>query len=197
MSKPAKETARTIRTIAACWSRARGEKPVMSKLAIAFVLAQAATATNAQDTTSGQSHTPAVPSAKGTRPFLFDGRMPGDGVRQGALADDNHPNAGPSSCHRKQASLGANDESAHPFTHFFHRLRVRCGQCGFLATSATTSGVGQNAKYLSRADVFRSCTDNGHRQTGPTGPFVPNADFPTKSNTNGRRSKGRTASLRR
>ena len=62
----------------------------MSKLAIALVLA--ATAANAQDTKSG--HTPAVASANGTRPFLFDGRMPGDGDRQGALADDHHPNAG-------------------------------------------------------------------------------------------------------
>ena len=73
--------------------RARGEA-VMSRLAIAFVLALAATAANAQDTKSEQSHTPAVASANGTRPFLFDGRMRGDGVRQGALADDHHPNAG-------------------------------------------------------------------------------------------------------
>ncbi len=65
----------------------------MSRIAIAFVLALAATAANAQDTKSGQSHTPAVASANGTRPFLFDGRMRGDGVRQGALADD-HPDAG-------------------------------------------------------------------------------------------------------
>jgi len=57
----------------------------MSRLAIALVLALAATAANAQDTKSEQSHTPAVDSAKGTRPFLFDGRMRGDGVRQGAL----------------------------------------------------------------------------------------------------------------
>ena len=66
----------------------------MSRLAIAFVLALAATAANAQDTKSEQSHTPAGASANGTRPFLFDGRMRGDGVRQGALADDHHPNAG-------------------------------------------------------------------------------------------------------
>ena len=65
----------------------------MSRLAIAFVSALAATAPNAQDTKSGQSHAPAVAGANGTRPFLFDGRMPGDGVR-GALADDHHPNAG-------------------------------------------------------------------------------------------------------
>ncbi|MCD6075449.1 MAG: hypothetical protein K0Q70_2332 [Rhodospirillales bacterium] len=66
----------------------------MLRLAIAFVLALAATAANAQDTKSGQSHTPAAGSADGTRPFLFDGRMPGDGVRRGALADDHYPNAG-------------------------------------------------------------------------------------------------------
>ena len=39
-------------------------------------------------------YTPAVASANGTQPFLFDGRMRGDGVGQGALADDHHPNAG-------------------------------------------------------------------------------------------------------
>ncbi len=66
----------------------------MLRLAIAFVLALAATAANAQDTKSGQPDTPPVASANGTRPFLFDGRMPGDGVRRRALADDHHPNAG-------------------------------------------------------------------------------------------------------
>ena len=66
----------------------------MSKLAIAFVLALAATAANAQNTKSGQSHTPAVASANETRPFLFDGRMRGDGARQGALTNDRHPHAG-------------------------------------------------------------------------------------------------------
>jgi len=65
----------------------------MPRVAIAFVLALAATAANAQDTRSVQSHTPAVADADGTRPFLFDGRMPGDGERQGP-ADDRHPNAG-------------------------------------------------------------------------------------------------------
>jgi len=66
----------------------------MSRLAIAFVLALTATAANSQDTKSGQSLTPAVPRENGARPFLFDGRMRGDGVRQGALADDHHRNAG-------------------------------------------------------------------------------------------------------
>lgn len=67
----------------------------MSRLAIALVLALTATAAGAQDTMSGQSHTPAVSEASGTRPFLFDGRMPGDGLRRGGvLADDSHPNAG-------------------------------------------------------------------------------------------------------
>ena len=66
----------------------------MSRLAIALVVALAATGANAQDTKSGQPDTPPVASANGTRPFLFDGRMPGDGARQGALANDHHPNAG-------------------------------------------------------------------------------------------------------
>jgi hypothetical protein len=73
--------------------RARGEA-VMPRLAIAFVLALAATAANAQDNKSEQSQTPAVAGVNGTWPFLFDGRMRGDGVRQGALADEHHPNAG-------------------------------------------------------------------------------------------------------
>jgi len=64
------------------------------RLAITFVLALAATAADAQDTKSGQSQPPAVGSENGTRPFLFDGRMRGDGVRQGALADDHRLNAG-------------------------------------------------------------------------------------------------------
>ena len=76
------------------WSRPQEEKPVMSRLAIALVLALAATGANAQDTKSGQSDAPAVASANGTRPFLFDGRMKGDGTRQGALTADHHPNAG-------------------------------------------------------------------------------------------------------
>jgi len=66
----------------------------MSRPAIALVLALAATEVSAQDTRSGPSDTPAVASAKGTRPFLFDGRMPGDGARQRALTDDHRPNAG-------------------------------------------------------------------------------------------------------
>ncbi|QAU42965.1 hypothetical protein XH86_27935 [Bradyrhizobium guangdongense] len=66
----------------------------MPSLAIAFVLALAATAANAQGTKSGQSHTPAVAGANGTRPFLFDGRMRGDGAGHRAPADDRHPNAG-------------------------------------------------------------------------------------------------------
>ena len=70
------------------------EKPIMSRLAIAFVLALASVAANAQDTKSEQSQTPAVASGNGLRPFLFDGRMPGDGVRRGAVTDDHHPNAG-------------------------------------------------------------------------------------------------------
>jgi len=67
----------------------------MSRLAIAFVLALAATTANAQGTKSEQSQTPAVATGNGLRPFLFDGRMPGDGSRrQRAVADENHPSAG-------------------------------------------------------------------------------------------------------
>ena len=62
----------------------------MSRLAIAFVLSLAATAANAQDTMSEQSQT-LVARANGARPFLFDGRMHGDGVRQEASTDDHHP----------------------------------------------------------------------------------------------------------
>ena len=66
----------------------------MSRLAIAFVLALAATAVNAQDTTSVQSPAPAAASTYETQPFLFDGRMRGDGVRQRAPADNRHPTTG-------------------------------------------------------------------------------------------------------
>jgi hypothetical protein len=66
----------------------------MSRLAIAFVLALAATTANAQDTRPEQSQTPAVASGNGLRPFLFDARMPGDGSRQRALAGENHAKAG-------------------------------------------------------------------------------------------------------
>jgi hypothetical protein len=38
--------------------------------------------------------TPAAASANETQPFLFDGRMKGDGDRQRALANDHRPNAG-------------------------------------------------------------------------------------------------------
>jgi len=73
---------------------ATGE-PVMTRPAIAFVLALAATAANAQDTRSGPSQTPAEARGNGSRPFLFDGRMPGDGSRrQRPVADDNHAGAG-------------------------------------------------------------------------------------------------------
>jgi hypothetical protein len=66
----------------------------MSRSAIAFMLALAATAANAQDAKPGQWHPPAVASANGAQPFLFDGRMRGDGLRQGALADHRHSDAG-------------------------------------------------------------------------------------------------------
>jgi hypothetical protein len=62
------------------------DRPVVSRLAITLVVALAATEANAQDTKSAQSDTPAIASTNGARPFLFDGRMPGDGVRQGQRA---------------------------------------------------------------------------------------------------------------
>ena len=65
----------------------------MSRLAIAFVSALAATTANAQATKSEQSQAP-VASANGTRPFLFDGRMKGDGDRQRPLIDDHRSNSG-------------------------------------------------------------------------------------------------------
>src|SRR6185437_7219541 len=74
-------------------TRAQEEKPVMARLTIAFVLAWAATAANAQGINSDRSQTPAVASADETRPFLFDGRMKDDGARRPAPAGDRHPNA--------------------------------------------------------------------------------------------------------
>jgi hypothetical protein len=66
----------------------------MSRLAIAFVLALAANAANAQGTRSEQSRKPAAARDNETKPFLFDARMPGDGVRRGARSDNHHPGAG-------------------------------------------------------------------------------------------------------
>jgi hypothetical protein len=40
------------------------------------------------------------------------------------------PTLAPSSCHRKQASLGANDEVRAPVYGIIHWLRVRRGHCG-------------------------------------------------------------------
>jgi hypothetical protein len=66
----------------------------MSRLAIAFVLALSATASYAQDTKSGQSQTPAATKTNGTQPFLFDGRMKDDGIRQRAPAGDRYLSGG-------------------------------------------------------------------------------------------------------
>ena len=95
-----------------------------SRSAIGLLPALAATAANAQDTKSEQSHTPAVDSAKGTRPFLFDGRMRGDGVRQGALADDHHPNAGAIVVPPK-ASQPGRERSAY----IAHARCAHCAEC--------------------------------------------------------------------
>jgi hypothetical protein len=66
----------------------------MSRLAIALVSALAATAANAQATRSEQSQLPGVAGANETRPFLFDGRMKGDGDRQRARIDDHRSSSG-------------------------------------------------------------------------------------------------------
>jgi hypothetical protein len=65
----------------------------MPRLTIAFVLALAATAANAQGSKSDSSQTSAIASADETRPFLFDGRMKGDGdgARRAAPTDNRHP----------------------------------------------------------------------------------------------------------
>ena len=66
----------------------------MSRLAIALVSALAVTTANAQDTKSEQPQAPAAAGANETRPFLFDGRMKGDGDRQRALINDRRSNGG-------------------------------------------------------------------------------------------------------
>ena len=66
----------------------------MSRLAIACVLALAATTADAQTAKPEQSQAPAVASTTGTQPFLFDGRMIGDGDRQRARIDDRRSNSG-------------------------------------------------------------------------------------------------------
>ncbi len=82
----------------------------MSRLAIAFVVALTATGTKAQDVKSAQPDAPAVAGTNGTRPFLFDGRMIGDGDRQRALAGDRPANAGAVVMPREEVSQSANDE---------------------------------------------------------------------------------------
>jgi hypothetical protein len=66
----------------------------MSRLAIAFMAALAAAAANAQGMRSDQSQAPAAAGASATQPFLFDGRMKGDGDRQRARTDDHRSNSG-------------------------------------------------------------------------------------------------------
>jgi hypothetical protein len=56
-------------------------------------LALAATTATAQEAPTEQSQAPAASSTNGTQPFLFDGRMKGDGVRR-REQDNRHRNAG-------------------------------------------------------------------------------------------------------
>ena len=65
------------------------EEATMSRLAIAYLLAFAASAAHAQATSGQLSPT----GTDATRPFLFDGRLRGDSVRQTAPAND-HPASG-------------------------------------------------------------------------------------------------------
>ena len=64
----------------------------MSRLTIALVAALAATAAQAQATRSEPAQPPA--GANDTPPFLFDGRMKGDGDRQRAQVGDQRLNGG-------------------------------------------------------------------------------------------------------
>jgi hypothetical protein len=66
----------------------------MSRLVVVFALALAATTATAQDAPSRQSQAPAATSTNGTQPFLFDGRMKGDGAQRREQLDNRHPNAG-------------------------------------------------------------------------------------------------------
>ncbi len=66
----------------------------MSRLAIASMLALAATTAIAQEAPPTQSQAPSATSMNGTQPFLFDGRIKGDGVRQGEQVENRHSNAG-------------------------------------------------------------------------------------------------------
>jgi hypothetical protein len=70
------------------------EKSIMSRLVVAFALALAATTATAQEAPPRQSQAPAATSTNGTQPFLFDGRMKGDGVPQREQVESRHPNAG-------------------------------------------------------------------------------------------------------
>ena len=76
---------------------------MMSRLAIVLALALAATAAHAQGAPSRPSHAPAANGANAaqpasrldhTQPFLFDGRMKGDGERRGPQADHRRANTG-------------------------------------------------------------------------------------------------------
>ncbi len=65
----------------------------MPRLAVGFFLALAATASSAQDMTT-KSQTPAIAKASERQPFLYDGRMWGDGGRQRKFGHDHNPNTG-------------------------------------------------------------------------------------------------------
>lgn len=64
---------------------------VMVRMVIAVALALAATASYAQVTTPSTTSPTVSPSTAEAKPFLFDGRMKGDGARKGAFADVRQP----------------------------------------------------------------------------------------------------------
>lgn len=66
----------------------------MTRLIVALAVVLAASAALAQETRSDQPRQPAMAGVSDTRPFLFDGRMRGDGHRDRALPAGQASSAG-------------------------------------------------------------------------------------------------------
>lgn len=66
----------------------------MSRLAIALASTLAATAAHAQNSGSGLPQNPTVGGEDRTRPFLFDARLPGNGIRERTHGPNHHPGVG-------------------------------------------------------------------------------------------------------
>ena len=101
------------------WSRPQEKKPVMSRLAIAlwwhWLRPEPTRKILSLD---NRTRRPLPARMEHGRSYLMDECqvMASGGERSPTIIT---PTLAPSSCHRKQASLGANDESAHPFTELF------------------------------------------------------------------------------